>query len=385
MKRVPFVLLVESGPPAKHDYLRRLQARTERLVLLRNSNVTAGKNRWADEIMAAEDCLASPFLVLDRLRSDVKAWRSRQPQGPWRCLTYQEEALPATTVVAAALGQIPPVRDASLVRDKVQMRQVWTKAGLPQPDYEECESSENARQAAERFGDCVVKPVAMMGSCGVCRVDGAKPDEVEAAFDAAMSVNFHAEDLRDAFDIRSCVIIEEFIDCELELSIEAAVSDGKLHVLAMVKKETRDQVRFEEIGHETPLQLDDDLERTCLGQLKRALEAVQVRASMVHAEFRIRAWDHTPVLVELGARLAGDRIPFLVQRSTGVCPFDVALHLADGGPLAEIPRSTAIRPAQTRRYETEAELKSIRDHWMRQPPTAVCPDHPEAQKGFVEW
>ncbi|MBN1503851.1 MAG: ATP-grasp domain-containing protein [Candidatus Eisenbacteria bacterium] len=245
---------------------------------------------------------------------------------------------------------------AALATDKWLMREALARAGVGCPDFGKAESVEQARDAASRVGlPCVIKPVDSVGSRGVTKV-GAQ-SEVDRAFASAVSASASGS-----------AVVEGFVDGP-EMSIEAVTSHGKTWIAAVTDKITTGPPHFVEVGHTQPsvFSWNASVRQT----VDSCVRALGIDFSATHTELRMTP--SGPVVMEVGARLGGDRITSdLVPLSCGVDLMETVIRVALGEDPVVAPkweRGSAIRYLQVPTgvivsidgTETAASVKGIVD------------------------
>ncbi|MER7208980.1 ATP-grasp domain-containing protein [Streptosporangium sp. NPDC000239] len=219
--------------------------------------------------------------------------------------------VPATARLAAALG-LTGLRPETVeeVRDKVLMRARSAEAGLRTPRFAQVTSLTELEQAAEHVGyPCVIKPAGSSGSIHVSRAN--EWAELRAAFDRLSADQ--SLDLGRPLEHRA--IVEEYI-AGPEFSADGYVAEGRTTVVALTRKLLGPEPAFVEIGHLTPA--DESVEVTAQIEkyVRAVVDAVHLTVGAFHCELRMTP--DGPVLIEIAARLPGDRIVDLVHLATGV-------------------------------------------------------------------
>ncbi|MBS2550567.1 ATP-grasp domain-containing protein [Catenulispora sp. NL8] len=250
-----------------------------------------------------------------------------------------EYYVPAVARIAAALG-LPGTDPVTVdrARDKALMRAAVAAAGLAGPGYLELQDVRELDLGCARIGfPAVVKPVDSCGSMGVRKV--ADLDQARAAVAA-----IHAETRLDlGVPLGRRVIIERYIQGP-EFSADGYVLDGETVVVAVTRKLLGPEPYFVELGHLTPADLPAGVGER-IGEYARAVvAAVGITGGPFHCELRLAGEE--PVLMEIAARLPGDRIIDLIGATEGVDLPTVALAAATGGDPAElgafrVPRARA--------------------------------------------
>ena len=205
-----------------------------------------------------------------------------------------------------------------VARNKYQMRCAFRDAGLYTPRF--MEAGEDFRlEDAEGFGfPLIVKPTDRWSSKGVTRVD--TPEKLEAAVRYAV---------KESFDGKA--IIESFMEGP-EYSAECVCYHGERHVLAFTQKQTTGNPHYIETGHIQPSNIPPERHEEIKRVILRALEALDIRDSIAHAEFRLLP-DGNIGIIEIGARMGGDSIGTdLTCISTGMDYIRMAIDVACGNP-----------------------------------------------------
>jgi formate-dependent phosphoribosylglycinamide formyltransferase (GAR transformylase) len=200
----------------------------------------------------------------------------------------------------------------SMARDKAAMKRAFCESGLPTPRFAIFSTFAELRQLMPKIGyPAVVKPTNFGGSEGV-RLIQNESQLVDGFAHVHNAMQGHARDfglVEDSFQI------EEFIAADHEISVEVLNGPGYRRVVGMTDKFLTPLPYFAEIGHSTPSILSGNHE-ICSIAIK-ACEAIGVDRGIAHVEMRIRG-NGEPVLMEVNARIAGDGIPDLVERVSGI-------------------------------------------------------------------
>ncbi|MFF5333375.1 ATP-grasp domain-containing protein [Streptomyces sp. NPDC013181] len=218
--------------------------------------------------------------------------------------------IPAVTRLVHRLG-LPglPLEAVDLVRNKALMRERTAEAGLRVPRHVRAGTPEEVERAAETIGfPCVIKPVESSGSIHVRRADTV--GELLAAY-AELAADRRL-DLGFAMDTR--VVVEEYVTGP-EFSADGYVHDGEVVVLSVTRKLLGPEPYFVELGHIVPSAVPPLVRERVTEYVRGVTEAVRITSGPFHCELRLPGDE--PVLIEIAARLPGDRITELVQLSTG--------------------------------------------------------------------
>ncbi|WP_418958908.1 ATP-grasp domain-containing protein [Streptomyces tritici] len=239
-----------------------------------------------------------------------------------------EYYVPAAALLSARLG-LPGLNPAAVdkVRHKARMREAVAEAGLEVPRFTVVRDPADLDDACAyvRF-PAVIKPVDSGGSVHVSRVDSVA--EARAAMDA-----MHAEEGLE-FDrpLTTDAILEQYVP-GTEYSADGYVHDGKAVVVAVTRKLLGPEPRFLELGHLTPAPLDEATREDITAYALRVVEAVGITTGPFHCELRLS--EGRPVLMEIAARLPGDKITELMELATGlVLPGRVLADITGADPVA---------------------------------------------------
>lgn len=323
------VLMVGSGVQRYREYLMASAAQRVDLWLLEPSPAT-----WQQQYVAGTTVV--PLADAARMTPDVDALvlaaadiaRHRRIAGVW---THDETLVVAAATIAEGLG-VPGigVDAAHNCRNKLRTRERLTDAGLPQPRFAYAATAAEARAAAAEVGTpLVVKPRGMGASIGVILV--RQLEDVERAFETAHRASFDGNP-----DYEGGVVLESYLTGH-EISIDAAVVNGRVHPIFLAHKRTGMEPYFVETGHVVSACDAMLADQQLLDVLQRAHDALGVGNAVTHTELKTD-YDK-PVIVEVNARLGGDMIPYVGRVASGIDPGRVAIDVA----LAREPHLVATR------------------------------------------
>jgi biotin carboxylase len=226
---------------------------------------------------------------------------------------------PVRTVAAVAanlgLTALSP-QAAENATDKRLMRRSLSDARVPVPGFREVDSFEEALDAAALLGfPLALKVPCSSGSRGVYRVDSA--DELACRFNQSRSYQLHGT-----------LLIEEWMEGP-EVSVEGACFDNQVHVIQVTDKMLFPGAFPVEAGHSQPSRLPDETVQQIRATTQDAVRALGLNNCAFHAELKVTS--SGPKIVEIGARLGGDRIAtHLTPLSTGVNLLRAAIMIAMG-------------------------------------------------------
>jgi biotin carboxylase len=336
------LLVIGSGQDVYREYTFRAASGHHSLVLLQEAPIT-WQGRYV--VDAARVPLSDPDLVCDAARA---LDRMHHFDG---IFTFEEASVETAAVLAHALG-LPflDVPTARRCRDKCAMRAAFARAGVPSAASLVASSPAEAERIADTIGYPVVfKPRTLASSMGVIRVDGAA--DVPGAFAVAAATS------HPRFAREPNILVEEYLDGP-EVSVESVVVDGVVHGVAITRKHLGLAPYFEELGHVVSAAEPLQDEAAIYDVVARAHAALGVRTGATHAELRLTP--SGPRMIELGARLGGDLIPYLVHLATGVDLARAALDVAAGETPSLAP--TRARAAAIRFIYPEHDLRVARLH-----------------------
>lgn len=304
------LLLVGAGSQAYREYLLRSVAQEYEVHLL------------AERAPLWEGPYLSGHTVVDT--TDVTAMAEAVRALPYEgVLTWDDTRVVHTAELARLLGLPGSPPEAMLrCRDKWATREALRGAGVPQARSELVTSLPRARAAATRIGyPLVLKPRALNASTGVAKVD--EPALLSARFRLARGATAPG-----AVEVApGDVLVEQYLDGP-EISVDAAWYEGRMHPAFVARKECGFPPYFEETGHLVdagdPLLSDPAV----LDVVSAAHAAVGFTTGWTHTELRLTA--EGPKIVEINARIGGDRIPDIGRLALGVDAALVAARVACG-------------------------------------------------------
>ncbi|MEV5938503.1 ATP-grasp domain-containing protein [Streptomyces sp. NPDC051994] len=257
---------------------------------------------------------ADHVLVVDTnderaLEAAIAGFHARHPISA--LLPGVEPCVPAVIRIAHRMGlRSLPAHSADWVRNKARMRGRAAEAGLRVPRFAQAATDEELAAAGARIGfPAVIKPLDASGSIHVTRV--ANPAELTAAYRRI------TEDTRLDLGIATHphVVVEEYVDGP-EFSADGYVRDGRAVICSLTRKLLGPEPYFVELGHIAPSEQQPELMDRVTEYVQSLIEAMGITFGPFHCELRLPGDE--PVLIEIAARLPGDRIVDLIELSTGV-------------------------------------------------------------------
>lgn len=315
-----------------------------------------GERRVPDEHLAHASRVEVIDTNDDRLvRRRLRELHSRRPFAA--VLPGFEHYVPLAADAAADLG-LPglPAATAAALRMKHLMRERLAASGIDQPRHVLLtDEAELAGAIAEVGLPCVLKPVDQSGSLNV-----RKARTMAEAADAFRRINGYGAGYLDRTSL-PLVLVEEYV-VGPEFSVEGYAADDEVVVLGITEKLLGPEPYFVEVGHMVPAPLDADTARTVEAYTVGVVRALGLRLGPFHAELRLSA--RGPLLMEVAARLPGDRIPDLLRLATGADLYETTLRCFLGvrpaGPAAARPRARVRWPptVPAPRYATPVSASS---------------------------
>lgn len=242
-----------------------------------------------------------------------------------------EYYVPIANIINAKLGLrgLNPETVFNL-RFKNLMRAALQEKGVRVPRFSLLTGQEQLSEAVDHVGfPCVIKPVDGSGSANVRKV--VNESELAEGFAVIQATEF--TDL--ARVAKRDVLMEEYIEGP-EYSIEGYVDGEEIRFLSITEKLLGPEPYFVEVGHIVTANLPHEVQESILAYVQDVVRALDVTMGPFHAEIRLSA--DGPVLMEIGARLAGDRIGDLIRLAKGIDLYEVILNSYLGLPLPVVGR-----------------------------------------------
>jgi biotin carboxylase len=281
-----------------------------------------------------DNLLTLDFADADKAAREVAAFARRHPLSA--VVPVDDRTTVVGAAIATALG-LPAnsVAAVSATRNKYEMREALTRAGVPSPPYSLFTLADDpARAAREAPYPCVLKPTMLAASRGVIRAD----DEAEfvAAFRRIEAI-LRTPEVAALGAGADQILVEGFIPGK-EVALEGLLVRGVLHVLALFDKpDPLDGPFFEETIYVTPSRLPADAQ-TAIGELTAwAARALGLKEGPVHAELRVN--EGGPWLIEIAARSIGGLCSRTLRFGTGLSLEELILRHALGIEIESLERA----------------------------------------------
>lgn len=258
--------------------------------------------------------------VIGRLISSEYIHRSSPPVVPEEISAKACVVIPALeySVVAAALlaehlgvpGAGSPA--AHIFTDKIELRRMAEKAGIPGPRFAEVRNTGELSYAVADLSpngkDLVLKPANRAGSVGV---EMFSPSSDLSAVWARTTTATDAQ-LVPNRELSWRYLVEERME-GAEVSVECLVVNGIMRFVNLTDKITAGGVHPVELGHIVPGPMAESHRSHLVDLMERLIRATGFCTGILHAE-----WFLTPTgpgLVECAARIPGDRITDLISHA----------------------------------------------------------------------
>ncbi|MFH7597087.1 ATP-grasp domain-containing protein [Streptomyces racemochromogenes] len=255
-----------------------------------------------------------------------------------------EYAVPVAAAAAERLGLPGPrpavaarLRDKGLMKDQLARGGVAVARGVPLTVGDVPEDT--LLQAAAVVGfPAVVKPVDGSGSLGVRRIDSMA--ELRGHLERAAEEGV-LDDMGQPVGGR--LLLESYVTGP-EFSVEGWVTaTGEVTVAAVTQKLLGPEPHFVEVGHIVDADLPQADREALARTAERAVRALGLTAGVFHLEARLSP--RGPVVLEIAARLGGDRIHRLVSAVHGRSLPEAAIRVLAGLPHAAVADAPSGRAA----------------------------------------
>lgn len=287
------LLIVGAGDPSFRGYIVDTLAVAFDLVLIAESSPGWG-TQYHDMIIESFDDLQS---VAERIRQRVTITENSG------IITYVESLVEVTANLASLLGlRSSSPEAATSARNKFLMRERLRLAGLRVPRYAEIRPNEPV-PPLDLTLPCVVKPVSGHSSIQVRKISTWSQLADWLGTEKVPSEG------------QPTWLVEEYLSGS-EFSVESLVTPTQILHLGVTEKIKGPEPFFEEIGQTFPARLGAEALSEMMSVASAGIAALGLSCCAVHTEMIVD--ENGPVIVEVGARLAGDKIPLLVKMATAV-------------------------------------------------------------------
>lgn len=306
------LLVIGSGAQIYREYALSAIAKKYAIVLINSSPLSWQKPYVIDY---AQVPLTDEALVFEVVHQMAQKYSFSG------VFTYDEPSLEIANLVAHNLHLPHNNRETiRACRDKSLMRHYWQQKAIPSAQSYLSFSLEETRKAAVEIGfPVVLKPRSMGASIGVIRVDNLQ--ELTDAYKVAATTHPMFKKVPPG------ILVEEYLDGP-EISVESAIIEGQVHIIAITRKRLGLAPYFEEIGHVISSDEILDADKEIRNVVIAAHQALNITRGITHAEVRLTAGG--PRMIEINARIAGDFIPLLVSLTHNIDLSVVGADIATG-------------------------------------------------------
>lgn len=332
----------------------------ERMLAFRTFAARGWRIAIMDRVLNQSLCLADVPVVCDLAAIPQAAAALRAKVGRADgILTFSDTALHATAQLAEFLG-LPflPVQVASEVTSKRYQRQVCEKAGVPVPEWRSVADEDEAMAAVRGWGRAIIKPTGRAAGVAV-RLAASAAAAAEAYREAAAAAGAGGG-----------VLVERYLEGP-EFSVESVAVGGRQQPICVTSKITTQGPWFVEIGHCVPAVLPASQCHAVIRVAMAACHALNLTWGACHTEVKLTR--EGPMIVEVNARPAGDRVLDLIQLALGINVYELLGRQA----LGEDPEAGQLLPRQRRAAaihfrlaapgvfrDAASELESRPPHWL---------------------
>jgi biotin carboxylase len=282
-----------------------------------------------------ESLLTLPFDDPVAAVAEMREYAARHPLDA--VVPVDDVSAVAGAAIAGALGlRANPVAAVAATRDKLRMRDLLARAGVPAPAFTAFRADDDPGAAARRVRyPCVLKPLVLSASRGVIRADD------EAGFVAAfrrIAAILASPDVRELGAGAGRILVEDFVP-GIEVALEGLLVDGALETLALFDKpDPLDGPFFEETIYVTPSRLPAHAQAMVRDCARRAAGALGLHDGPVHAELRLDLDGDRAFMIEIAARSIGGLCSRTLSFGTGMSLEEIILRHALGMPIASLER-----------------------------------------------
>lgn len=220
----------------------------------------------------------------------------------------------------ACIAKVPSVSKstADALCNKLLARQIMKNNNFKLPHFVEVSTFEDIVAKAKYFEfPAVLKPTTQSGSIHVSKVNNI--DELKKAYLSMKNETW----TEMGKGVGSQAIVESYV-AGPEYSVEGVVSNDKVLILAVTEKILSAEPYFVEMGHIVPAAIDSYTKHLIEQYTQEVVHALGIHYGAFHCE--IRFTEGGPVLIEIGARPAGDNICDLIELTTGINYYQQALR-----------------------------------------------------------
>lgn len=224
---------------------------------------------------------------------------------------------------------------AKLAKNKYEIRKKMMEKGITNVPqfYEINDENEILKIKDDITFPVIIKPCSGLGSLHVYKINNF--EELQKKLPEVLQGSFNGK-----------ALIETFIIGQ-EYGVESFVYNGKVHVLAIMKKAMTQLPYRSELGHSIPSELSEQVEEKIKNEVEKLINAIGITAGPINMDM-ILSEDNKVYIVDVGARMGGNAITsHIIPISTGIDHVGNIIKLAmNDGEIDLVPkyhRSVATR------------------------------------------
>lgn len=246
---------------------------------------------------------------------------------------------------------------ACLVKNKYEIKKRLFESGADDTDRSyEVDPDTDLRALADKIKyPVMVKPCDSSGSRGAGKV--CVPEELDEACRFAMDNS-----------LTHRAVVETFIDGR-EYGAESLVIDGKVHVMAVMKKWMTEPPYYAELGHAIPSGLPADTEKKIKTAVEDAIIALGIDFGSVNMDLLVTEAGSVHI-VDIGARMGGNLIgSHIIPLGTGIDYIGNLIRATLGDPTDMTPSAdrqivvTRILALSPGRVAAMPDMKAIENRY----------------------
>jgi len=258
--------------------------------------------------------------------------------------------LVTVSVINKALG-LPGITPEQILvtTNKGEMKKRLSEHAVPGPDFFIIDNADRICDAMEFIGlPAVVKPVDSAGSRGVSYIDSS--DELEEKYQEAVR-----------FSMSRTAILERFVPGP-EVSVEAFVWRGKVHILTLSDKDGTPPPHLLDVAVKFPTALPETTQKEVCDLALRAITALSLNNCPIHMEIILT--EDGPRVVEVAARGPGFRVyTDILPHVTGVSGVRAQIQLLFG-KAPELTPNNPLKGACIMFFGSE-KTGTVKDIWIQ--------------------
>lgn len=212
-------------------------------------------------------------------------------------------------------------------RDKLEMSKLFKDNNIPSANTKVISKDDDINYVSF---PCIVKPSKNAGSFGVVKVNNTND-----LLNAIKIIRNNDVEFPHKFPLNSSILCQEILEGP-EISVEVIASKGRYSLITCTQKITTSGEYFAEVGHIVPAPIDKLENQHVVDTVFSAMRVLGFSNGVAHAELILS--DDGPKIIEIGARLPGDFIPNLINKSLDINEASLYLDVALGNEIQIYPK-----------------------------------------------